>query len=52
MEAVLSFFSDMILFTAGLFVVVFWILIMLVVVDEIIDLIAPNRNKSKEDSNE
>jgi hypothetical protein len=46
MEWVLQAFSNLILFTFGLAVLIFWIIIILVVIDEIIDLIF---NRSKED---
>lgn len=49
METILSFFSDLILFTAGLAVAIFWIIILIIVVDEIIDLIVESRNKNNEE---
>lgn len=52
METILSFFSDLILFTFGLVVVAFWIIIILVVVDEIIDLFVEARNNSINERNE
>lgn len=45
METLLNFLSDLILFTAGLAVVVFWLIIILVVIDEIIDLFVDHRSK-------
>jgi hypothetical protein len=39
METILSFFSDLILFTAGLVVVTIWIAILFAIVIETIDLI-------------
>lgn len=49
METLLSFFSNLILFTAGLAVAIFWIIILIIVVDEIIDLFIEARNKNKEE---
>ena len=49
METILSFFSDLILFTAGLAVAIFWIIILIIVVDEIIDLFIMSRNKNEEE---
>lgn len=49
MDTILNFFSNLILFTAGLAVVTFWIIIIFIVVDEILDLIFPDRIKSEED---
>lgn len=49
METILSFFSDLILFTAGLAVAIFWIIILIIVVDEIIDLFIMSRNKNNEE---
>lgn len=43
MDSILSFFSDLILFTFGLVVLTFWIIIVFVVIDEIIDLVVPGR---------
>lgn len=48
MELVLQAFSNLILFTFGLAVLIFWIIIIFVIVDEIIDLIF-NHNQIKED---
>lgn len=48
MEWVLQAFSNLILFTFGLAVLIFWIIIIFVIVDEIIDLIL-NHRKIKED---
>lgn len=48
MEWVLQAFSNLILFTFGLAVLIFWIIIIFVIVDEIIDLIF-NHNQIKED---
>jgi hypothetical protein len=39
MESILQFFSNLILFTFGLAVLIFWIIILFVVIDEIIDLV-------------
>ena len=39
MDAILGFFSDLLLLTAGLAVAVFWALILIIVVDEVIDLL-------------
>lgn len=52
MDAILSFFSDLILFTAGLAVLTFWILLIVIVIDEVLDLVIASRNKSEEDDNE
>lgn len=52
MDAILGFFSDLILFTAGLFVLTFWILLIVIVIDEVLDLVIASRNKSEEDDNE
>jgi F0F1-type ATP synthase membrane subunit b/b' len=52
METLLSFLSDLILFTAGLFVVVFWIIVFVIVVDEIIDMIVEHRNAKINNKNE
>lgn len=52
METILSFFSDLILFTFGLVVVLFWIAIVLVVADEIIDGVLSFVNKKEEDEDE
>lgn len=49
METILKFFSDLVLFTAGLAVLTMWIVIIIVVIDEIIDLVVNHRNKSEED---
>lgn len=46
METLLNFFSDLILFTAGLGVVVFWMVILMVIAIEIVDLFKDN-NESK-----
>ncbi len=48
MEWVLQAFSNLILFTFGLAVLIFWIIIIFVIIDEIIDLVL-NRGKEKED---
>lgn len=49
METVLKFFSDLVLFTAGLAVLTMWIIIIFVVVDEIIDLIVGALNKNSKE---
>jgi len=49
METVLKFFSDLVLFTAGLAVLTIWIIIIFVVVDEIIDLIVGALNKNSKE---
>ena len=49
METILSFFSDLILFSAGLVVATLWLIIIFIVIDEIIDLVITVRNKNKED---
>lgn len=38
MYGILSFFSDLILFTAGLMVMLFWVVIFIAIAIEIIDL--------------
>lgn len=48
MDAVLGFFSDLILFTAGLGVVLLWLIIFVVIADEVIDLFVESRNKKEE----
>lgn len=52
MEALLSFFSDLILFTFGLAIVTFWIVVIVVIVDEVIDFVIAfrNRNNSEEET--
>lgn len=45
MDTILGFFSDLILFTAGLFVISFWALIIMVVSVEVFDLITGNDSK-------
>lgn len=45
METVLSFFSDMILFTAGIAVFALWLFIIVFVIDEAIDLFIGMRNE-------
>lgn len=54
MEAILSFFSDLILFTAGVFVALIWIVILIFIIDESIDLFITirNRGKNQEDADE
>lgn len=53
METILEFFSNMILFTAGLAVLVMWLCLIVLAIDEGIDLVVNHRNpKSKEDDNE
>lgn len=49
METILSFMSDLILFTAGLAVITFWVIILIIIVDEVIDLFVEARNKSIEE---
>lgn len=49
-EALLSFFSDLILFTAGVATAILWIIVILVVIDEIIDLIITSRNPQEENA--
>jgi hypothetical protein len=49
METILAFFSGLILFTAGLAVLVFWLIIFMVIAIEIHDLIFGDPTKSKED---
>jgi len=49
MEIILQFFSNLILFTFGLAVLIFWIVILFVVVDEIIDLVLNWRKIKEED---
>ena len=46
-EAILGFFSDLILFTAGLVVAAFWIVAIAVTCFEAIDSIIEYRNKNK-----
>lgn len=48
MEAVLAFFSDLILFTAGLGVVTFWLAIFMAIAIEIHDLIFGEGEKKEE----
>lgn len=48
MEFILHFFSNLILFTFGLAVLIMWIIILFIVVDEIIDLVL-NHKQIKED---
>lgn len=48
MDAILAFFSDLILFTAGLAVAIFWILAIVIIVDEVLDLVIESRNKNDE----
>lgn len=50
MEFVLKFLSDLILFTGGLFVVGFWLIILIVIMDEIIDAVVSWRNPDRDDS--
>ena len=47
MERILPFFSDLILFTFGLLVLIFWLVIIVLVVIEIHDLIV-SRGKEEE----
>lgn len=47
MEAILAFFSDLILFTAGLVVALFWVIIFMVIAVEVYDLIF-NRDQDEE----
>lgn len=46
---ILQFFSNLILFTAGLAVLIMWIILILIAIDEVIDLIINRRNKSSEE---
>jgi hypothetical protein len=46
---ILQFFSNLILFTAGLAVLIMWIILILIAIDEAIDLIINRRNKSSEE---
>jgi hypothetical protein len=48
MDALLSFFSDLILFTAGLAVVVLWIVLFIGIIIEVHDQIKEYRNKETE----
>lgn len=50
LEALLSFFSDLILFTAGVVVVIIWIVLILIAIDEAIDIFVTSRNKNQEES--
>lgn len=55
MDAILGFFSDLILFTAGLVVATMWICLIVLAIDEAIDLFVTYRNRnneSEEDDNE
>lgn len=45
METILSFFSDLILFTAGLFVCTVWIIIIILASVEIYDLVTGKDSK-------
>lgn len=49
METILSFFSDLILFTAGLLVVAFWIVIFIEVFDTISEIVKEIRKSTNED---
>ena len=44
MDSLLDFFSNLILFTAGVAVVLVWLVIFLIIADEIIDLFINYRN--------
>lgn len=52
METILGFFSDLILFTAGLAVLILWLVIFMAVAIEIHDLIFgdPGAKKEEEDA--
>lgn len=50
METILSFFSSLLLFTAGLAVLLLWLFIIVVVVDEAIDLVFSRKSHNKEES--
>lgn len=52
MDTLLNFFSDLILFTAGLLVAAFWILIIILVSVEIFDTITGNDSKLFPDKKE
>ena len=49
MEAVLAFFSDLILFTAGLVVIALWLIAIAVIAIEVWDLITGNDGTNKEE---
>lgn len=49
METILSFFSDLILFTFGLFVLTFWAFVIVFIIDEVIDMVIQYRNKEEEE---
>lgn len=49
-DAILSFMSDMILFTAGLAVFVFWLAIFMAIAIEVHDLIFGEPNKEESDA--
>lgn len=49
MDAVLSFFSNLILFTAGMAVALLWLVLIVIVIDEVIDLVINHRNKTSEE---
>jgi hypothetical protein len=49
MEAILSFFSNLILFTAGLVVIALWLVVIAVVAIELWDLITGNDGTKEED---
>ena len=51
METILGFFSDLILFTAGLAVLILWLVIFMAVAIEIHDLIFGDPGAEKEDEN-
>jgi len=50
MEAILSFFSDLILFTAGIGVALFWIALIIAISVEVHDLIFGDPGEKKEES--
>jgi hypothetical protein len=50
LEAVLGFMADLILFTAGLAVITFWLAIFMAIAIEVHDLIFGEGEKEKEES--
>lgn len=49
MDGILSFFSDLILFTAGLVVALFWLLLILIAIDEALDLLPGRKTENEEE---
>jgi len=49
MDNILEFFSNLILFTAGIVVLAMWIVLIIIVIDELIDLVIAIRNKKSEE---